>query len=205
MAIIAPKMTKDFDYELTPAGNHVARLYRIINIGTIETGFDNDDGTPKKQPKIRLYFELCNKKKTYKDKDGTEVTKPFAISLETTLSMYKGSLTAKLRTIAEAIIGATLKDEEAESFDIENLLGEACMVQVNHEKSKDGDKTFAKIANISSLPEGLEAPSAVNELEVVDVKDAPDSVIDALPEFIRDKMKSSDEYKKRKKVDEVPS
>lgn len=197
MPIIPPKNNKDFDYELTPAGNHIAVLYKIVNIGTIETGFENEDGTPKKQPKVRLYFELSNEMKTYTDKDGNEVTKPFAVSLETTLSMYKGSLTAKLRTIAEAIVGTTLKDEEAEHFDIEQLLGRPCMVQVNHEKSKDGEKTYAKIATVSSLPKGMTAPTQVNTSEVLDVNLLTQEAIGQLPDFIRSKMESSDEYKKR--------
>lgn len=197
MPIVAPKMTKDFEYQLPPTGNHVAILYKIVNIGTIETGFENEDGTPKKQPKIRLYFELSNEMKTYEDKEGQEVTVPFAISLETTLSMYKGSLTAKLRSITEAILGFTLNDDDAGLYDVESLLGKACMVQVNHEKSKDGEKTFAKVANVSSLPKGMEVPKQFNEKEVLDVNVMTQEAIGQLPDFIRSKMEGSDEYKER--------
>jgi hypothetical protein len=196
MAIIAPKMSNNNDFELTPAGNHMARLFKIINIGTIDSGFQNADGTPKYQPKVRLYFELSNKLKTYKDVDMNEVTKPFAISKEVTLSMFKSQQVAKLRTIAEAMIGTSLKDEEAETFDVESLIGMPCMVQVTHEQTKDGN-TFAKLTTVTSVPEGIIVPPLVNEKEIVDVNTASLEAIEALPDFIKDKMKTSKEYEKR--------
>jgi len=186
----------DRDYEIVPAGNHAARLFKIINIGTIDTGFLKDDGSPKIQPRVRLYFEIGNKMKTYKDKEGNEVTKPFAISTEVTLSLYKGALVAKLRTIAEAILGKALTDAEAETYDIEQLLGKACMVQINHEKTKDGND-YAKLATVSSLPDGLVAKELTNELVVQDVNHMSIVEIGELPEFLRDKMMGSLEYKNR--------
>jgi hypothetical protein len=194
--IVAPKQNMERDYEIVPAGNHVARLFKIINIGTIDTGFQNEDGSPKVQPKVRLYFELTNKTKTYTDKDGVEVTKPFAISKEVTLSLYKGTLTAKLREITEAILGKALTDAEAEVYDIEKLMGLPCMVQVNHEKNKEGN-VFAKLATVSSLPEGLTAPELVNTPTIQNVNFMTLEEIAELPEFLRDKMQSSLEYKSR--------
>jgi hypothetical protein len=196
MAITAPKMNSNSNFELTPAGNHIARLYKIVNLGTIDSGFQNEDGSPKLQPKIRLYFELPKKLLTYTDKEGKEVTKPFSISKEVTLSMFKGKQVAKLRDIVESVLGVTLKDEEADVFDVEDLLGRACMVQVAHETGKDG-AVYAKIATISSLPEGIEAPEAVNPKEVVDVNTSSQEEIGKLSEYLRVKIESSVEYKER--------
>ncbi len=44
--------------ELVPVGNHVARLFKIVNIGTVPTPYLNEDGSVKEQSRIRLYFEL---------------------------------------------------------------------------------------------------------------------------------------------------
>ena len=196
--IKAPKGQGDTKIELVPAGNHIARLFKIVNIGTVDTGFkDVDTGEPKIQPKVRLYFELPLKKRTYKDKDGNDVETPFVIGKKVTLSLFKGKQVAKLRTIAEAMIGTALTDEEAENFDVESLLGMPCMVQVAHEKLMGSEDLYATIANVSSVPEGLEAPAQVNPSVVLDVNSATQEEIGALNEFIRKEIESSQEYKNR--------
>jgi len=182
--------------ELVPAGNHIARLFKIVNIGTVETPFkDEETGEPKVQPKVRLYFELPLKTRTYKQ-DGEEVTTPHVIGKKYTLSLFKGKQVAKLRTVAEAMIGTALTDQEAENFDVESLLGLPCMVQVTHEKLKDGTE-YATIANVASVPEGMEAPGQVNASVVIDVNTASQEEIGALNEFIRAEIESSAEYKQR--------
>jgi hypothetical protein len=47
------------------------------------------------------------------------------------------------------------------------------------------------------MPKGIEAPDQVNENSIIDVDTAPFDVIEALPDFIKDKMKSSEEYQGR--------
>ena len=103
----APKMNNT-PRELVPEGNHVARLYEIIYMGTIETPFLNDDGSKKEQYKLRLTFELPNELREFGE-DKKEL--PMVISKECTFSMYKGTQTAVLRTIAHALIGTALTDE----------------------------------------------------------------------------------------------
>lgn len=192
MSIIPPK-AEGKERELVPEGNHIGILYRIINIGTIDTGFTNDDGSPKKQAKVRVYFELPNEMREF-EYDGEKKTLPMSISREVTLSLYKSEKhTAILRTIANACIGTALKDEEAERFDIEDLLGRACMIQVAHEQTKDG-KTFAKAVGFGSIPKGMNVPKQTNENRVQNVREMTRDEIDELPEWLRDKMKSSDEY-----------
>lgn len=191
MSITAPKQESK-PRELVPEGNHVARLYRIINIGTIETPYLNDDGTKKKQAKVRLYFELPNEMREF-EYDGEKKTLPMSISREVTLSLYKSEKqTAVLRTIANALIGMNLKDEEAEAFDIEDLLGRACMVQVETNEW-EGNK-FSKAVGFGSIPNGVDTPEQVNESRVDNVREMSKEEIDELPEWLADKMKASDEY-----------
>lgn len=192
MSIIAQK-PQGKERELVPEGNHIGILYRIINIGTIDTGFQNQDGSPKKQAKVRVYFELPGETREF-EYDGEKKTLPMSIGREVTLSLYKSEKhTAVLRTIANACIGTALKDEEAERFDIEDLLGKACMVQISHETTKDG-KQFAKAVGFGSLPKGMEVPKQTNENRVQNVREMTVEQISELPEWLRDKMKSSDEY-----------
>jgi hypothetical protein len=78
MSLTLPKNNESFDP--VPVGDHVARLYEIIHIGTIPTQWQ---GQEKMTDKIRLSFELCNERKEFKEGDGE---KPFSISREFTYS-----------------------------------------------------------------------------------------------------------------------
>lgn len=184
-------------FELTPKGNHVARLTQIINIGTIPTTWQGEE---RMTHKVRLSFELCNERKAFKE---GEEEKPFTISREFTYSMAPK---AHLRPFVEGMIGAALTDEEAGSFLLKDLLGTACLLNVVHEEAKNGN-TYANIIGASTLPKGMTAPEIYNEAKLLDIDDITEDAINELPDFIRLKMKSSQEWMHRKglvgTVDEI--
>jgi hypothetical protein len=162
----APK-TKSFDP--VPKGNHVARLYQIIHIGTVPTTWQ---GETKMTDKVRLTFELSNERKVFKKGDEA---KPYSVSREFTFSMGKK---ASLRSFVEGFGGTALHDDEAYNFDLEKLLGEACLLNVVHTE-RDGN-TYANIAGASPLPKGMDAPTLVNEAKLIDVNSTPFEEINAL-------------------------
>jgi len=95
----------------------------------------------------------------------------------------------------EGFIGTSLDEDEAYAFDLDELLGRACLLNVVH--AEVGDKVYSNIRGASPLPKGMDAPDLFNESKIIDVDTAPFEEIEALPEFIRDKMKSSEEYQAR--------
>lgn len=180
----APKPKSN--YEAVPAGTHVARLYGIIHVGTNSFEFK---GETKKSDKVRLTFELPGEMREFgEDKE----MKPMSISREFGFSMGKKS---HLRPFVEGMLGVALHDEEAYAFDIEDLLGRCCLLSVAHTE-KDGN-TYSNINSASPLMKGMPEPTGINPTKVVDVNTATHEEIEALPEFIRSKMKSSDEYRAR--------
>lgn len=188
-------MTPKREYTITPAGNHLARVYSIIDIGTVPEEFQ---GEIKYMPKVRIGFELPNEMHEfeYTDKEtGKEVkvSKPFAISQEYTMSLGNK---AKLRPVVEGIIGATLKDEEAAIFDLNDIMGSTCMLDVRHKVSKSGNN-YAIIGAVSSVPKGMAIPDAVNEPVHFDWDNFSEEVFNSLPDFIKDKMTTSDEWKRK--------
>jgi hypothetical protein len=183
MSLTAPKSKSS---DPVPKGNHVARLYQIIHIGTNDFEYM---GETKSSDKVRLTFELSNERKVFKEGDEP---KPYSISREFGFSMHTKS---KLRPFVESMIGAPLFDKEADNFDFEDLLGRECLLNVVHEE-KNGN-VYANIAGASPLPKGMDAPALVNEKKMIDVNTAPFEEIEALPSFIREKMQSSDEFKGR--------
>ena len=192
----APKQKST--YEAIPAGSYVARLFSLIHIGTQSFEYK---GEKKTANKVRLTFELPTEMKEFKEGEGK---KPYIISQEFTLSMHPKS---KLRPTIEAWLGTKLGDEEAYSFNLEDLIGKECLLSVIHTE-KEGN-TYANISTISPLPKGMECSEQINKTINLNYTNFDDEVFNALPNFLKDKMMATPEYagifearKKDIKIDE---
>lgn len=191
MGINAPFGSKK-EYKLVPAGNHVARVYSIIHLGVIEEEYM---GETKEMDKVRISFELPNETEVFKE---GEEPKPFSISQEYTLSMGEK---ANLRKLVEGILGGPVEEQE-EGFGVSSLMGKTCLLNVIHRTSKAGNE-YAQIASAAPLPKGMEAPTAVNETSYLDFEEGWDQEkFDSLPDFIKDKIKSSKNYKRKFNIPE---
>ena len=201
--IKAEKPENTFEYELCPSGTHLARIFKIINIGTIKETWE---GKEKDSHKIRIYWELPKAPKVYEvEKDGKKetVNSVFSISQEYTLSFGDR---AKLRPIVVGILGKDFATEdEAWGFDIESLLGKSCLLNVTHRKSKDGEREYAIVASASTLMEGMKEEEPVNEQKILDVNTITDKELESLYESLRDKLQSSSEWKARQSMDKAKS
>ena len=186
MTLTPPKKPQ---YEVVPAGNHVARLYEIIHIGTIPTTYKGEE---KMTDKIRLTFELCDERKEFKEGEGE---RPYSVSREFT---YSFGAKGHLRPFIEGMTGEQINDEEFP--DLEALLGEACLLNVVH---TTGETVYANIQGASPLPRGLEARPIHNKTRALDINSIPFADLDKLPEFIQKKMKSSEEYGYRVRYQET--
>lgn len=173
--------------ELIPADTYVARCYSMVHIGT------NDEvilGETKRMNKVRLTWELPNELREF---DGVE--KLLVISKEYTLSMHEKS---NLRKDLENWRGKGFTEDEAKAFDITKLLGIPCMLSVVHSVSKSGDK-YNKIGSISKLMKGMVCPDQFNPSFEFNFTDKfNDEIVESFPEFIKDKIKSSEEYRELK-------
>jgi hypothetical protein len=63
--------------------------------------------------------------------------------------------------------------------------------------AEKGDKVFANIKSATPLPKGMEAPAPVDEQSIVDVDTSSFDEIEKLPDFLKAKIKSSEEYQAR--------
>jgi hypothetical protein len=185
MATTAPR-PRPFDP--VPQGSHVARLYRVIHIGTTEFEFK---GETKKSNKVMLTFELCNEKKVFNE---GEEPQPLSISREFGFSM---SPKGKLRPFIEGMFGMKMHDDEAYNFDFETLPGQECLLTVGHEE-RSGN-TYANILNASPLPKGMQAPGLVNKPEFISVDSTPEHQIETLPEWITKKIYATEEWTARQR------
>ena len=69
------------------------------------------------------------------------------------------------------------------------------MLSVIHRLAKSGSN-YANISSVATLPKGLEAPKQINEnFEFNFDNKFNKDVLEKLPDFIKDKIKTSNEYK----------
>jgi uncharacterized protein (DUF2249 family) len=174
--------------ELIPAGNYPARCYSMLHIGTIE---ENIMGDIKRLNRVNITWELPTETRVFKEENGEQ---PMVISQEFTLSMNEK---ANLRKFLESWIGKGFTEEEAKNFDITKLLGKPCMLSIIHKKSQKGSE-YAIISSVATMPKGMECPEQINATLEFNFDDKFDvKVLESFPEFIKDKIKRSEEYKKK--------
>ena len=172
--------------ELIPAGSYPARCYSMIHIGT---NTENIMGTEKTLNKVRITWELPTETRVFNEEKGEQ---PFSISNEYTLSMHEKS---NLRKDLEGWRGKGFTEEQAREFDISKLIGIPCMLSIIHKTAKSGND-FACINSISKLPKGVECPDQVNPSFEFNYTDKfSESEVMQMPDFIKEKIKSSEEYR----------
>lgn len=162
------------EFELTPKGTHMARLYSFIDLGT-----QTDKWGSKR--KIRLSWELPTKLM----EDG----RPFTIHQTYNYSLAESS---NLRKDLEGMFVRTLDENEVINFF--ELLGTECLIQVVHEK---GDtKTYANIASVSGLVEGMKVPRAEKENDIIffDLDSFNQTIFNGLSQATRKKIAACPEY-----------
>lgn len=165
-------------FELTPEGTHLARCFRLIDIGTQSFEYQ---GTPKKAHKILIGWELPLEMRT----DGT----PFQIGKKYTVSLHEKS---SLRKDLEAWRGKAFTEEELDGFDLNNIVGKACYLCIAHETK--GEKTYANIKSIMALPKGVTCPDAINAPVVFDLDAFDALVFHNLSDGIKKMIEASEEY-----------
>lgn len=175
--------------KVIPEGKHVAILYSIIDLWTQEK---NGMYGMQFRRTVQLTFELP--KVTHEFKKG-EGEKPAAVRAKVKLSMHEKS---ELRKIVQNLLGKQFTDEQARDFDLSDLLGLMCQLQVVHQ-SYEGTN-YVKITNYINLTDeekefhkskGVEQfnPSLLFSLDEYD-----QATFDSLPQFLKDMIVHSPEY-----------
>lgn len=177
MAIIASEKNSS-SFEPISEGLHAAVCVWVIDIGD-----QWSDQYQKSSRKVMLTWEVPDETITV---DGEE--KPRVISKEYTMSL---SEKAVLRQHLESWRGKKFSEEERAGFDLINVLGKSCQIQVLH-----NDKGYANIGSIVSYPRGVEPLTPYNDTIYFDLTDkASLSLLDKIPTWIQDKIKQSPTYK----------
>lgn len=180
-------------FERCPPGMHLGRCYRIVDLGTQKSEYM---GQVKYLHKIMIGWEIHgtdDSGEPIKMKDG----RPFAIFKNYTLSW---SEKANLRLDLQSWRGKPFTQEEMRKFDLKNILGAWCMLNVI-ERTGQNNKTYSNIDNVTPVPpiikqNGLPAP--INENEIFNLQ-APDmTVFEKFSDNLKAKIAASPEWEKLK-------
>jgi len=154
--------------EQPPKGIHTARVIGLCDLGH-QPGFVWAGGEAESAYKLEITYELV----TTKMKDG----RPFIISEQVTnTDNERGTLSQRLSSIG--IDFANIKD----------IIGSAAMVTVDHNA-----KGYAKVSQVSGVPQGMDIPEAFNPSTLFDIYDeAPDlDVFYSFSDFKQGKFRSA--------------
>lgn len=183
----APKNEGGYDRKLVPEGTHLGICYQMIEIGKVQEEYM---GESKIIHKVMLTWEIPEERIEF-EKDGEKIDIPMAISKEYTFAMGEK---ATLRKDLTGWRGKAFEEQEAQDFELDVLLGKPCLITVIHKTSKAG-KERAEVASISKIMKGMAVPPTHNKLMLLDYENWDQEVFNALPEWIQNKIKSSDNYK----------
>jgi hypothetical protein len=175
-----------------PNGMHLARCYRIVDLGTQKT---EHMGVPKLAYKIMLQFEVHSEDESGKP-TVTNKGEPMSISKNYTMSLHEK---ATLRNHLKMWRGRDFTPEELNGFELKNVLGVWCMLSISQSTGNDG-KTYTNVNGLTPVPSVIKQaglPTPVNKNELFNIGDPDMAMFETFSDNLKKKISSSPEWQKR--------
>jgi hypothetical protein len=193
MALIAKESGDGGSFTPVPDGTHLARCYRIIDMGTQKTEFE---GKVKLLPKVMIQFEVHGE-----DAEGNPIItgkgEPMSISKNYTLSLADK---ATLRKDLQTWRGKEFTADELRGFELKNILGAWAMISVVSKAGNNG-KEYTNIAGVMSVPSAIKKaglPKHHNDLKLFSIDEPDMGLFDTFSNSIKAKIEGSPEWQARK-------
>jgi hypothetical protein len=187
--MIVKENTAAKKFEIAPAGSHMGRLYSIIDLGTQKSEWE---GKVNFLRKVKFFFELFGK-----DDNGkalvTSEGKPLIQTRNYTLSLGEK---AALRIDLQSWRGKAFTQEELKGFNLKNLLGKFCMVNIIH-TDRQGN-TYADCKGLSPVPNALRElgePTPVNAIRYFSLDEYDPLIFAGLSEGLQKTINESAEMR----------
>ena len=110
---------------------------------------------------------------------------------------FSWSENSNIRKDLQAWRGQPWSDEEVKRFNLENILGQWCMLNVLQSPGKNG-KIYANVAGISPVPGMIKKaglPQGINELQVFKLNEPNWDLFETFSKGLKAKIESSPEYR----------
>ena len=181
-------------FENCPPGMHLARCYRIVDLGTQKSSYM---GQPKFQHKIMIGWEVHptdEDGKLVKMRDG----RPFAVFANYT---HSWSEKAKLRIHLQSWRNKPFTKEELRRFDLKNVLGAFCMLTVIEREGEDGS-IHSNVNGVNPVPSVVKnsgLPPPINPNELFTLQNPDMALFETFSDKLKAKIMSSPEWQKLEK------
>jgi len=184
--VVTASSSEGGDFERPAPGMYPAMLVAVIDLGTHTRVFS---GESKKQRKVYLAWDLTEER----DSKG----QTFIIGQDYTFSL---NVKAKFRALVEGWTGKTMA--EGTQFNITELVGKPCLVNVAEGMSASGKK-YSEISSVAQPMRGMKVVETERMPFVFSVTSLNSSLDDpAVPDWlpriygrtILDEIKASDEF-----------
>jgi len=179
-------------FKPVPPGTHLARCYRIVDLGTQET---NHQGKVNHQRKLMIQWEVHGQ-----DDDGyalvTKAGEPMSISKNYTVSLGEK---ARLRQDLITWRGKAFTPEELKGFELKNLLGVWCMLSVVETPGNDG-KTYSNVNAITPVPAVVKKnglPQHFNSIGIFSIENPDMQLFETFSDHLKAKIMGSPEWASR--------
>lgn len=192
--LIAKDSGSSGNFKPVPPGMHLARCYRIIDLGTQKSEWK---GETKYNQKVMLQFEVHGE-----DDNGkpliTEKGEPMTISKNYTLSLAEK---ATLRKDLQTWRGVAFTQEQLRGFSLKNILGHWAMISVAKELGNNG-KEYTNIMSINPVLKTIKSsglPEGHNKTEIFMISNPDMELFATFSKGLQEKIKSAPEWRESKK------
>jgi hypothetical protein len=199
MSFYVENLSSATNFKNVPGGLHLARCYRIVDLGTQKSEYNGETSFKRK---VMIGWELHGE-----DSNGAPLTiddgKPMAIFKNYTLSWGEK---ASLRIDLQAWRGKPFSAEEMNRFDLKNILGQWCMVNVI-EKPVNG-KLYSNVASLAPVPQVVKTtglPKGVNVCQMFNIDEPDMDVFETFSKNLKAKIEASPEWRAKHGFNDVES
>jgi nitrate reductase NapAB chaperone NapD len=171
-----------------PTGMHLARCYRIIDLGTQKSEYM---GNVKQLHKMMLQFEVHGE-----DAEGNPTVTvkgdPMTVSKNFTVTLAEKST---LRKDLQSWRGRDFTPEELRGFELKNVLGQWAMITVV--ETENNGNTYTNISNINPVPAVMKKnglPEGKNELKIFSIDEPDMELFESFSDNLKNKIRQSPEW-----------
>ena len=170
-------------FEPIAEGTHLAVCNMLVDLG-----MQYSEKFGKSNRKVLIGWEIPDEViEIDGEKHGRSISKRYTASLNEKSSLRKDLASWR---------GRDFTAEELAAFDLNNIVGTSCLINVIHKEGTNG-KIYANIGGIMKLPKGMPKAMPSEPAIVFDLDNDPLDSIDNLPDWISEEIKRSSTYEER--------
>lgn len=173
------------DFVPAPAGPHPARCIGVVALGTQEPS----NPAYKPSNRVLLTWELPEELIEFNGE-----RKPMTIFKEYALSLGRANKPTALREDLQRWRTKAFTPDEANGFDIKNVLGKACLITIDHQPKRDGSGIRAVVSCVNALPRGMMVKPQVHPSLSYEIEEGNSPNYQKLAPWIQKKIGQSQEF-----------